>query len=289
MKKILFTGGSGFVGKNVIPILRKKYEVIAPSRKELNLTDTDAVESYVKNGNFDIIVHSANPNPVKSSRYDQADKMFEDSMRIFMNFYRVSHLCDKLLYLGSGAEFDKTEDITNISEQDVSRSLPKEVYGCTKYIMNELALHSSNIYNLRLFACYGPYDHESKFITHCIRCCLNNEPITIRQNCYFDYIHVYDLAKIIEFAIENNLLHHDYNIATGKKYTLKNIAEKVKDQMKSPQPIILLKEGWNKEYTADVTRLDSESGLIKNFITIDEGIHLQIEFEKEHWDEKKSC
>lgn len=289
MKKILFTGGTGFVGKNIIPLLKENYEITAPSRKELDLKNTEAVEAYVRKGDFDIVLHSANPNPVKSSDYDQADTMFEDSMRIFMNFYKVSHLCDKLIYLGSGAEFDKTLDIIDIKEEEVFRSLPKEVYGCTKYIMNELALHSRNVYNLRLFACYGPYDHESKFITHCIRCCLNEKPITIRQNCYFDYIHVYDLAKIVEFAIEKNLLFHDYNIAAGKKYSLKEIAEKVNREMNSNQPIVLLSDGWNKEYTADVSRLDSESKLVDDFITIDEGIRLQIKFERKYWYEKKSC
>lgn len=287
MKKVLFTGGSGFVGKNIIPLLEKNYEIIAPSRKELNLTDTEAVRDYVTDGKFNIIIHSANPNPVKNAQCDIAGKMFEDSMRIFMNFYRVSSLCDKVLYLGSGAEFDKTLDMIDIKETDVRRSLPKEVYGCTKYIMNELAHTSENIYNLRLFACYGPYDHESKFITHCIRCCLNNEPITIRQNCYFDYIHVYDLVPIIEFAIENHLKYHDYNVASGKKYSLKEIAEKVKAAMGSSQPIIMLAEGWNKEYTADISRLATESGLTPHFITLDEGIKMQIDYEKSIW--KKDC
>ena len=32
--KVLFTGGSGFIGRNVIPILREKYEVIAPTRSK---------------------------------------------------------------------------------------------------------------------------------------------------------------------------------------------------------------------------------------------------------------
>lgn len=287
MKRVLFTGGTGFVGKNIIPLLKEKYEVIAPTRQELNLRDTDAVYKYVKNGNFHVIVHSANPNPVKNAQCDEAVKMFEDSMRIFMNFYKVSDLCEKLLYLGSGAEFSKTLDMINIKEEEVRRSLPEDVYGFSKYIMNELARTSNNIYNLRLFACYGPYDHESKFITHCIRCCLNNEPITIRQNCYFDYIHVYDLAKIIEFAIENDLKYHDYNVASGKRYSLKEIAEKVKKAMNSSQPVILLTEGWNKEYTADISRLNSESKLSKEFISLDQGIKIQIEYEKSVYIQRK--
>lgn len=280
MKKILFTGGNGFVGKNIVPILRKKYHIMTPTRKQLDLKNTEEVKRFIQNNNPDIIVHSANPNPVKSSNYDTAEAMFEDSMRIFMNFYKMSDFCKKIIYFGSGAEYDKNLDIINIKESEIARSLPKDVYGCTKYIMNELATNSKNIYNLRLFACYGPYDHASKFITHCIRCCLNHEPITIRQNCYFDYIHVYDLAKVVQFAIENTLTYHDYNIASGKKYSLEQLAMKVKKEMDSSQPIIFLSNEWNKEYTADISRLDSESGLAKQFMSIDEGIRLQIEYER---------
>lgn len=289
MKKILFTGGSGFVGKNVIPLLKDKYNIVAPTRKELDLKDTEAVRTFVQNGKFDIIIHSANPNPVKSASYDTAYTMFEDSMRIFMNFYKVSSYVEKIIYLGSGAEFDKTQEIVNIREEDVRRSLPKDVYGCAKYIMNELAAKSSNIYNFRLFACYGPYDHESKFITHCIRCCLAEKPITIRQNCYFDYIHVYDLAKIFEFAVDSNLQYKDYNIASGEKYSLKEIAEQVRDAMHSSQPVQVLTDGWNNEYTADISRLEEESHLKNQFIKMSEGIQIQIEFERGLWNEKKSC
>ena len=289
VKKILFTGGTGFVGKNIIPILKEKYIIVSPSRRELDLKDTEAVKEFVQTGHFDIVLHAANPNPVKSSDFDKIGTMFEDSMRVFMNLYKVSNMYEKMIYLGSGAEYDKTQDIIEIKEDEVFRSLPKDIYGCSKYIMNELALYSKNIYNLRLFACYGPYDHESKFITHCIRCCLNNEPITIRQNCYFDYIHVYDLEKVIEFMIENDMAYHDYNIASGRKYSLEEIALKVKKKMNSEQPVRILSKEWNKEYTADISRLEKESHLSEEFIDLDQGIRMQIEYEKEYWDEKKSC
>ena len=176
-----------------------------------------------------------------------------------------------------------------ISEDIQGRSIPNDIYGFAKYIMNELALASANVYNLRLFACYGPFDHESKFITHCIRCCLRDEEITIRQNCMFDYIHVYDLAKVMLYAIENDLKEHVYNIGSGQKYSLLEIAEKVRLQMSYTKPIVILKEGWNKEYTPDISRLKSETGLPGGFLSLDEGIALQIMHEKENWYEEKNC
>ena len=288
-KKVLLTGGTGFVGRNILPSLKDVHEVATPTRQELDLRDGNAVDRYVRDGRFDVVIHSANPNPVKNERCDKPEHMLEDSLRIFMNFYQVRHRVEKLIYLGSGAECDKTLEISRIKEEEAVRSVPKDIYGFAKYMMNELSVKSDNVYNMRLFACYGPYDHESKFITHCIRCCLRNEAITIRQNCIFDYLHVYDLGKIIQYAIANPLRHHDYNIGSGQRYTLKEIAEKVREQMGSRESIVILKEGWNREYTPDVSRLERETGLLKNFLPLDKGIALQIVHERKVWDEKKSC
>lgn len=280
MKKVLFTGGSGLVGKNVLPIMEKYHNIVAPTRQELDLKDTMAVERYVKSGGFDVVIHSANPNPVKSGAYDSQESMLEDSLRIFMNFYRCRKYFKKLIYLGSGAECAKTAEISNISEDISRRDIPHDIYGFAKYIMNEFALLSDNIYNLRLFACYGPFDHESKFITHCIQCCLKNEEITIRQNCIFDYIHVYDVAKVLLYAIDHDLKEHVYNLGSGQKYSLLEIAQKVRMQMNCTQPITILKDGWNNEYTPNISRLQMETDLVKDFISIDEGIAIQIEYER---------
>lgn len=280
MKKILLIGASGFVGRNIIDILREKFTVYAPSRSELELRDTTAVETCVKSGNFDVVVNCANPNPAKNSACDLQDNMAKDSLRIFMNFYRMQRYYEKMIYLGSGAEFNKQYDIKQIRESDMDHiPIPEDVYGCTKYIMNELARKSGNIYNLRLFGCYGPYDHESKFITHCIRCCLRNEPITIRQNCMFDYLHVYDLGKIISLAVTKPLKHHDYNAVSGRRISLEEIAQIVKDEMCSLQDIKISAPGWNREYTADVSRL-KEFVSVQDFIPLEKGVRMQIEHER---------
>ena len=42
--KIMITGGSGFIGRNLIEYLAKRHEVLAPTHKELELVDDDASE-----------------------------------------------------------------------------------------------------------------------------------------------------------------------------------------------------------------------------------------------------
>lgn len=280
MKKILLTGSSGFIGSNVLPFIQKKYEVYAPGRNKLDVRNAEQVKQYLKKHKFDVIIHFASPSPIRSGELDSYETLFEDSLKIFMNFYNMKDSFGKMLYSGSGAEFDKRRDIKLVKECEIGQYVPDDSYGLSKYIINELASKSENIYNFRIFACYGPNEYDSKFITHCIRRCLKNEPITIRRDCYFDYLYVDDYAKYISYFINHTPQFHDYNATSGIRLKLSTIAEIVRNQINSTLPIQILSDGMNKEYTADNTRIIQEIG-IKKLISIEEGITKLIEWEKQ--------
>ena len=201
---------------------------------------------------------------------------------MFLTLYRLRDSFDKMFYIGSGAEFNKSMDIINIKEKDEFRSIPDDPYGFAKYIEMEYASRSANVYNLRLFGCYGPTDHYSKFITHAIRCCLLNSNITIRQDCLFDYIHVHDFGKILKLMIPIELKFHSYNICSGSHVSLIEIAEEVKTQMHADCDIVVQKIGMNKEYTGCNERMLAEIGNFE-FKSIKEGISEQIQYEKAVW------
>ena len=274
--KILVTGASGFMGSNICPILEKNHLLFKPEREELDLFDRESIKNYLLNNNIDAIVHFANPNPVKYVGIDTADKMFEDSMRMFMNLYYLRDLYKKMIYIGSGAEYDKRFDIVNAKEDDVFKRMPVDSYGLAKHIANKLLLLSDNIYNCCVFGCYGPGDFKNKFITHCINCCKTSDKITIKQDCKFDFLHVYDLGKYLLWMLEHDLKYKMYNASSGKHLYLSEIAKLVKEQMHSNLPIEILKDGLNLEYTANGERLFRESGL-RPEISIEEGIRIQIE------------
>ncbi len=58
--KILMTGGSGFVGRNVKEyLLQKGYDVYAPSSKELNGVDEEQVAACLQKTRYDVVLNFA--------------------------------------------------------------------------------------------------------------------------------------------------------------------------------------------------------------------------------------
>ena len=96
MKNVLFTGGSGFIGRNVINGLKEFCYIFAPTREELNLLDCDAVKKYIIDNKIQVVINSANPNPVKN-QLDKKEKDYNERIRILSSlYYRLSFQCAKL-------------------------------------------------------------------------------------------------------------------------------------------------------------------------------------------------
>ena len=60
IKKILFTGGSGMVGRNFLQSSKiKDFNILAPSSKDLDLKDFKKLKKYLKRKKPDLIIHAA--------------------------------------------------------------------------------------------------------------------------------------------------------------------------------------------------------------------------------------
>jgi len=272
--KILITGGSGFIGKNLKEqLVSDDYEVHAPTSTELNLLDNSKVSQYLKEHYFDVILHAATWAATRTSTKD-ITKVLDHNLRMFFNIARCNKDFGKMIYYGSGAEFSREHWKPKMSEDYFDTYIPTDQYGFSKYIMNKYAEKSKNIYNLRLFGIFGKYeDWEIRFISNAICKAIYDLPITINQNVYFDYMYIDNLVEITKWFINNNPTYHDYNICTGNVYDLKSLSKIVFNINNKHIPIVVRKQGLGKEYSGTNSRLKSEinyvfSKIEKNIISL---------------------
>ena len=60
-RTVLITGSTGMVGRNALPIslLEIGFDVLTPTRRELDLIDSGEVIRYFKSNQIDIVIHAA--------------------------------------------------------------------------------------------------------------------------------------------------------------------------------------------------------------------------------------
>ena len=78
MKKVLITGGSGGIAQSIKALLESEgYEVYAPGRKELDVTDWNSIENTMKSFVPDILINNAGyvvPCSIKEANLENAKK-----------------------------------------------------------------------------------------------------------------------------------------------------------------------------------------------------------------------
>jgi UDP-glucose 4-epimerase len=261
--KIFLTGGRGFLGRNLVEGLGKDIEILAPSSKELDLTDQSAVEKYVRSNDFDVVLHTATWNATANSTKD-VQLVLEKNLAMFFNLARLKDGYGKMIYYGSGAEYDRRNYHPFMAETYFDTHMPVDQYGFSKYIMAKYVENQENILDLRVFGCFGPYeDWEIRFISNSMCKALSGLPITIRQNVFFDYIWAYDLVRITEWAMRNETRYRHYNACTGQHVDLVTLAHMIRDVAGKNVPIRIAQEGLKPEYSGDNSRIRDEwDGLV---------------------------
>jgi UDP-glucose 4-epimerase len=260
MLKVLITGASGFIGRNLAELYAGRYAVTAPSAAEFNLLDAGTVRDFLCARRFDAVFHCATTRATRRVQ-PAAAELVERNCRMFFNLARNQNLFGKMIYLGSGAEYDRGCMPPRVTESQFDSCVPVDGYGFSKYLCAKYAERADNIFNLRIFGLFGPHEQwDVRFISN--NCCrvLYGMPIVMRQNLRFDYLDVRDLADIAAWFLEHQPRYKIYNVCRGETFELLELARMVAEASGRNPEIVVKASGMGREYSGDNSRMLEEVG-----------------------------
>lgn len=283
-KKILLTGGNGFIGKNILlSYLASKYNIIAPRSFELNLIDSDSVSNFFqKNGYFDAVLHSA-VKPGHRNAKDSSNLLYSN-LRMFENLEFHKAFYSKFINFGSGAIYNTDYDISKAKEVNRFASIGNKEHDFCKYIISKQIKSLDNFIDLHIFGIFGKFeDWEIRFISNAVCKAVKGLPITLRQNREFSYLWIEDLYPILEFFIENKTKYKAYNIVPDESVFLLDIAHEIRELSENSIGITLSNDLTGLEYTGDNSRLREVYPEV-SFTPIKEAVRFLYRYYREHKD-----
>ena len=224
--KILITGGNGNIAKIITRNLSSLFDITLITRNDINLLDGVSVSNYLIDKEFDILIHTA----IKGGRRtkEETGEVMYENVIMFENLIKHSHNFKLIINFDSGAIYDRETDIYCREEEEL-KTIPKDYYGFSKYIIYKRSLQFNNIVNFRIFNIFHANEEPDRFIKTCFLSKKNGINIKIFQNKYFDFMGEDDFVKIIKYYINNYLqnLPKTFNLSYTKKQTLLEIAEMI--------------------------------------------------------------
>lgn len=251
-KKILLIGGTGFIGLNLAKRLSSlDWEVTLMSRgiskiKKLDFSrkiklikgdvrDYKIVEENIKNK--DVIINlAAVVNPASDfNPYQDLDVNCKGQLNILEARKNVNPN-SKYIFFGTRAQFGKTR----LSDSPLTESFcqrPISLYGIHKQASENYCYLYSTVFNLesiilRLSIVYGHEiagENMHNIIDKFIKKALKNEKFYVNGHGkdLKDLIYIEDLIDLLVKIIESDVMEGTFNVGSGKKIKLIDIARKI--------------------------------------------------------------
>jgi GDP-L-fucose synthase len=259
---ILVTGANGFIGSNIIESLSNNFNFFKGTRNSIDLYSVDSIEKYLDENKIDAVIHCAIEGGSRLKQ-DTSD-IFYRNILIYENLIKFNHRYKVFINFGSGAEFDRKHDISNVNEYDMFGIIPTDFYGLSKNIISKLSVHYCASVNLRIFGCFYHNELSTRFIKNNINNYINHKSMIIHQDRYMDFFYMEDLINIIEYSLNNPpLTYKDINMSYLKKYKLSDIASIINDLSSYKVDVIVENENFGLNYTGNGELLNSLSLKLK--------------------------
>lgn len=254
MTKILITGSTGMVGRNMLlHFSASDFEILAPSRKELDLFDTSLVKAYLKKFKPNIVIHCAGRvGGIQANIKNPYGFMYEN-MIMGLNVVNSSKEQDikYLINLGSSCMYPK--DATNPLKEDTilkgELEPTNEGYAIAKTAVSRLCAYATaQGYTYKtLIPCnlYGYWDKFNPEASHMIPAIIHktyyskmngDTPIEVwgTGNARREFMFAEDLADFIYFSINKlHMLPDMMNVGLGIDWSVRDYYSTVQEVLNS--------------------------------------------------------
>ena len=305
MKKILVTGGKGFIGSKIVEMLSNDYKVTVVDNNDTYgiMTKTELEKLYkwrTRNWNAknvqvisgDILdrltclqAFSHRPNVViHLATYPRAKIVDNDPIlgipkvigtTTNLLWHAEKFNVEKFVYVSSSMVYGDFKD----GMKEDGRTKPKNIYGEAKLTGERMVKLFSKRdglnYNIvRPSGVYGPGDMPDRVVSKFFEKAMNNDDITLHNGANkVDFTYRQDAARGIILAALSPVANVSFNITAGKATSLRTLAEKIIELTNSESDIqdIGNHELYPMRGTLDISRAKDLLGYEPEF-TLEQGL-----------------
>lgn len=272
VKKVLVTGGLGFIGSNLVRELEKRgYETWVcdlmhswqPRYVRCDVSKFAQVERLFAEQDFDYVYHAA----AEYGRWngeDYYENLWATNAVGTKNIVRVQEKQKfRMIFFGSAEVYG---DYNGVMREDVMDTVPiKQMndYAISKWvnemqILNSAAMFGTESVRVRLFNVYGVGEHYTPYrgwIPKFIHKALRNEPYTVYLGHKRTLEYVEDLCRTFVNVIENFKAGEIYNLGGDKQYEIKYVSDLILKNLSKDDSKVSYKEA--EPFTTRIKTPDS--------------------------------